>query len=79
MEITELEDSHIRGKVYDSSTKEIVPYSHVILIQENNTDTIYIGFDNDGWFNHSLKSPLNRIEVTEMGYHTLIVDISKLR
>ncbi|MCH4554138.1 hypothetical protein [Aestuariibaculum lutulentum] len=80
MNITELNNGKsIRGKVFDSKTKEPLINAKLKLFIEQNgsSKTLEIKTNENGFYNSDFKGKLKKIEVEYIAHRTLKVDLEK--
>jgi hypothetical protein len=75
MDVVTKDDKTIIGDIKNSESGDPAHFASVIFFQENQTDTVTSGFD--GKFTHTIHTELERIEVNNFGYETLVLNIPK--
>ena len=75
MDVVTKDDKTIIGDIKNSESGDPAHFASVIFFQENQTDTVTSGFD--GKFTHTIHTELERIEVNNIGYETLVLNIPK--
>lgn len=79
MDINELNLKLIRGKIFNSKTKEplIGAQIYLFIIQNDSIQQIDIKADSDGLYKSELKGKLNKMNVEYIGYRNLKIDFQK--
>ena len=75
MDVVTENEKTIIGDIKDSESGEPAHFAVVIFYQVNQTDTVNAVFD--GKFTHTIHTELERIEVNNFGYETLVLNIPK--
>ena len=79
MDINELNQKLIRGKIFNSKTKEplIGAQIYLFIIQNDSIQQIDIKADSDRLYKSELKGKLNKMNVEYIGYRNLKIDFHK--
>lgn len=80
MDIDQINEKSISGKVFDSKTKEPLSNAKLTLITNQNglTNKTIITSNSDGFFKGELNGKPTKIEVEYIAYRNLKIDIGKL-
>ncbi|MCX2681380.1 hypothetical protein OOZ15_15610 [Galbibacter sp. EGI 63066] len=80
MDIIELRNNYVRGKVFNSKSNDPLfdARLNLYLNTDKQTDTIKFNANSNGYFEKEFKGSLEKIKVEYIAYRNLIIDFKKL-